>query len=92
MENIMKNNMKNQEIKMRVEYLNALRMPVVVTKKVQKDKLPEFLASNTSRIIGGYENVYRMNWGSHDKGFRDTSEAFGIVSISLWYFLISYSN
>lgn len=57
----MKNNMKNQEIKMRVEYLNALRMPVVVTKKVQKDKLPEFLASNTSRIIGGYENVYRMN-------------------------------
>lgn len=54
----MKKNITNKKIKLQIEYLNALGMPVTVTKKMAPDKLPAFLEYNTPMIEGGYEKVY----------------------------------
>ncbi|HKM22308.1 MAG TPA: hypothetical protein VJZ01_09730 [Lachnospiraceae bacterium] len=54
----MKKNITNKKIKLQVEYLNALGMPVTVTKRVSPDKLPEYLEDRTPVIKEVYGKVY----------------------------------
>ncbi len=54
----MKKNLTNKKVKLQVEYLNALGMPVVVTKKVTPDKLSEFLDHSTPMVRSEFERKY----------------------------------
>ncbi len=56
----MKNNITNKKIKLQIEYLNALGMPVTVTKKVAPDKVQEFLEQSTPMKNGGYVNFKKV--------------------------------
>lgn len=57
---MMKNNITNKKIKLQIEYLNALGMPVTVTKKVDPDKLQEFLEHSAPMKNGGSVNFQKV--------------------------------